>query len=170
MYIPRKRIGSVAMMIKTWYKDNKAVYYGDQRLIIFCLKLLKCLYKTNQMYYYFPKPLKYVYKTGSMSSMRLDRAVLFFFVIYLTLLCCIEYHILGHTVLSYHIYPYKCPRPIYHPPPPPIYLCKVHISGFYIPLNRQHLCDSGIPKKMRFSTSPIKYRFFFTRNKEIPYK
>ena len=35
-------------------------------------------------------------------------------------------------------------------PPPPLNLCKVHILGFYIPLNNQHLCDSGILKKNAF--------------------
>ena len=55
---------------------------------------------------------------------------------------------------SYHIYPYKRPLPIN---PPPLYLCKLHISRFYIPLNSHHLCHSGIPKKDAFSTSPIEY-------------
>ena len=47
--------------------------------------------------------------------------------------------------------------------PAPLNLCKVHISGFYIPLNGKHLCNSGIPKKVRFSTSPIEYRLCETK-------
>ena len=49
----------------------------------------------------------------------------------------------------------NAPSLIIAPPPPPLYLCKAHFSGFYIPFNSQHLCDSE--KKMHFSTSLIKY-------------
>ena len=44
----------------------------------------------------------------------------------------------------------NAPSLLIAPPPPPLYPCKVHISGYYIPLNSQHLCDSGIPKKDAF--------------------
>ena len=48
------------------------------------------------------------------------------------------------TVIStYHIYPYKCPLPI-------------KTLGFYIPLNSQHVCNSG-EKKLRIGTSPFEY-------------
>ena len=46
----------------------------------------------------------------------------------------------------------------------PLYLCKFHISGFYIILKSQHFCDSGIPKKDAFQYFPN--RITLTRNKE----
>ena len=55
----------------------------------------------------------------------------------------------AHHKNAYRIYCNKRPLPI-NRPPPLLYLCKIHISGFYIPVNSQHLCDSGIPKNGAF--------------------
>ena len=62
----------------------------------------------------------------------------------------------------YRIYLYKHPLPI-NCYPTPLNLCKVHILEFSIPLNSQQLSDSQ--KKMCFSTSQIKYRFWEIKRK-----
>ena len=46
-------------------------------------------------------------------------------------------------------------------PLPLLYLCKVHISGFYIPLNSQNLCDSE-----KWCVLVLPKRILLTRNKE----